>query len=186
MKLIGQLLTVVALLGAGALPGDAQNPIVVIDTSKGALEIELYPEYAPETVKNFLRYVDDGFYTDTIFHRVIRGFVIQGGGFTPELDLKPTLDPIRIETKGDLLNERGAVAMARSTERDSATSQFFINVTDNAELDHTKRQYGYTVFGRVIAGMETVDAIAGVQTSTRGPMKDVPILPVFIDGARRK
>lgn len=170
-----------------ALPaGWAQNPVVVLETSKGTIEIELYPEAAPKTVENFLKYVDAGFYADTIFHRVIRGFVVQGGGLTPELQEKPTMKPIRIEAQGDLLNVRGTVAMARTNERDSATSQFFINVADNSELDHSKQQFGYTVFGKVVAGMEVVDAIADVQTSTRGRMKDVPILPVFLDRAYRK
>jgi cyclophilin family peptidyl-prolyl cis-trans isomerase len=164
----------------------AENPVVVLETSKGTIEIELYPEAAPKTVENFLKYVDDGFYADTIFHRVIRGFVVQGGGLTPELDEKPTMKPIRIEAQGDLLNERGTVAMARTNDRDSATSQFFINVADNAELDHSKQQFGYTVFGRVVTGMDVVDAIADVQTSARGSMKDVPILPVFLDRAFRK
>ena len=164
----------------------AQNPVVALETSKGTIEIELYPEAAPKTVENFLKYVDDGFYADTIFHRVIKGFVVQGGGLTPELEEKPTMKPIRIEAQGDLLNERGTVAMARTDDRDSATSQFFINVADNAELDHSKQQFGYTVFGRVVSGMDVVDAIADVQTSTRGRMKDVPILPVFLDRASRK
>lgn len=164
----------------------AQNPVVVFETSKGTIEIELYAEAAPKTVENFLKYVDDGFYSDTIFHRVIRGFVVQGGGLTPELEEKPTMKPIRIEVQGELLNERGNVAMARTNDRDSATSQFFINVADNAELDHGKRQFGYTVFGRVVSGMDVVDVIADVQTSTRGRMKDVPILPVFLDRAYRK
>jgi cyclophilin family peptidyl-prolyl cis-trans isomerase len=179
-------LLAVALL-APALPACwAQNPVVVLETSKGTIEIELYPEAAPKTVENFLKYVDAGFYADTIFHRVIRGFVIQGGGLTPELEEKPTMKPIRIEAQGDLLNERGTVAMARTNDRDSATSQFFINVADNAELDHSKRQFGYTVFGRVVSGMDVVDVIADVQTSTRGRIEDVPILPVFIDRVHRK
>ena len=164
----------------------AQNPVVVLETSKGTIEIELYPEAAPSTVENFLKYVDADFYTDTVFHRVIRGFVVQGGGFTPELDEKRTMKPIRIEAQGDLLNQRGSVAMARTNDCDSATSQLFVNVADNAELDHSKRQFGYTVFGQVVSGMDVVDAIADVQTSTRGRMKDVPILPVFLDRAHRK
>jgi cyclophilin family peptidyl-prolyl cis-trans isomerase len=175
------------VLFALALPAClGQNPVVVLETSKGTIEVELYPAAAPKTVENFLKYVDDGFYADTIFHRVIRGFVVQGGGLTPELQERPTMKPIRIEAQGEMLNQRGTVAMARTDDRDSATSQFFINVADNAELDHSKQQFGYTVFGKVISGMDVVDAIADVQTSTRGRMKDVPILPVFLDRAYRK
>ncbi len=117
---------------------------------------------------------------------MIRGIDYQGGRNTPELEAKPTMKPIRIEAQSDLLNDRGTVAMARTDERDSATSQFFINVADNADLNRSNRQAGYTVFGRVVTGMEVVDAIADVQTSTRGEMKDVPILPVFLDRAYRK
>ena len=163
----------------------AENPVVVLETSKGAIKIELFPREAPKTVENFLRYVDAGFYADTIFHRVIRGFVVQGGGFTPELDLKPTLPPVEIESRKGLENKRGSVSMARSLDRDSATSQFFINLSDNEQLNRGARSFGYTVFGRVIEGMEVVDRIAGVQTSRRGEMDDVPILPVLLESARR-
>ena len=186
MSSFRKLLLPLALCGLVLPVCLAQNPVVVLETSKGTIEIELYPEAAPKTVENFLKYVDDGFYADTIFHRVIRGFVIQGGGLTPELREKPTLKPIRMEVQRDLLNERGTVAMARKNDRDSATSQFFINVADNAKLDHSKRLVGYSVFGRVVSGMDVVDTIADVQTSTRGRIKDVPILPVFLDRAYRK
>lgn len=179
-------LVLAALLLAGPGISQTQNPIVVLETSKGVVEIELLPAEAPKTVENFMKYVDSGFYADTVFHRVIRGFVVQGGGFTPELTEKPTLKPIRMEAGREMLNVRGTVAMARSDDRDSATSQFFINVADNKELDHSAQQFGYTVFGRVIAGMEVVDAIADVQTSNRGRMRDVPIIPVFLDRAFRK
>jgi peptidyl-prolyl cis-trans isomerase A (cyclophilin A) len=174
-----------------ASPGDkpsspaAQNPLVILETSKGAIKIELFPAQAPKTVENFLRYVDAGFYADTVFHRVIRGFVVQGGGFTPDLELKPTLPPVRIESRNGLENARGSVAMARSLDRDSATSQFFINLSDNQQLNRSAKNFGYTVFGRVIEGMEVVDRIAAVQTSRRGEMDDVPIIPVFLEAARR-
>jgi cyclophilin family peptidyl-prolyl cis-trans isomerase len=162
-----------------------ENPVVILETSKGTIKLELFPQDAPKTVENFLRYVDGGFYADTVFHRVIRGFVVQGGGFTPELELKPTLPPVEIESRKGLENKRGSVSMARSLDRDSATSQFFINLSDNEQLNRGARSFGYTVFGRVVEGMEVVDRIAAVQTSRRGEMEDVPILPVFLESARR-
>lgn len=179
------LAALVLALGASPSVG-AENPIVVLETSKGTIEIELFVEDAPLTVANFLRYVDEGFYDDTVFHRVIPKFVVQGGGFTPELELKPTHGEVPIETKNKLKNERGSVAMARMASKDSASSQFFVNLTDNEQLDRQAGSYGYTVFGRVISGLDVVDQIADVQTSRRGPMEDVPILPVFLDHARRK
>ena len=160
------------------------RPVVAVKTSKGAFRIELYPDIAPRTVANFLSYVNSGFYDDTVFHRVIAGFVVQGGGFTPELHLKPTGKPVRIETKKGMLNVRGSVAMARGWGKDTATSQFFVNLKDNMDLDRGSRQFGYTVFGKVVEGMEVVDRISRVQTSRRGPMQDVPILPVFLETAR--
>jgi len=170
----------------GAISDPASgNPVVVLETSKGTVKIELFPQEAPRTVENFLRYVDAGFYDDTIFHRVIRGFVVQGGGFTPELEMKPTLPPVPIESRNDLQNDRGSVAMARSLDRNSATSQFFVNLSDNDELDRGARNFGYTVFGRVIEGMDVIDRIAAVQTSRRGQIDDIPILPVFLETARR-
>ena len=153
-------------------------------TSRGDIEVELYPETAPKTVANFLAYVNAGYYDDTIFHRVIGDFVVQGGGFTPELELKPTGKPVRIETKNGMRNERGTIAMARQWGKDTATSQFFFNLKDNATLDRRAMQFGYTVFGRVVSGMDVVDRISRVQTSRRGPMEDVPILPVFLETAR--
>jgi cyclophilin family peptidyl-prolyl cis-trans isomerase len=173
-----------ALLSAASALAQG-NPVVALETSKGRIKIELLPEQAPKTVQNFLRYVDSGFYADTVFHRVIRKFVVQGGGFTPELELKPTFPPTPIETRNGLANDRGTVAMARMDDKDSATSQFFINLADNGTLNRSAFSFGYTVFGRVIEGMEVVDAIANVQTSKRGPMDDVPILPVFLDRAYR-
>jgi peptidyl-prolyl cis-trans isomerase A (cyclophilin A) len=175
------LLSIVLCAAASAEP-----PLtVVLETSKGTIEMELFPDAAPKTVENFLRYVDSGFYDDTIFHRVIPKFVVQGGGFTPELDLKPTFAAVPIETKNGLTNDRGTVAMARMDNKDSASSQFFINLADNDRLNRSGFSFGYTVFGRVVSGMEVVDAIAQVQTSRRGPMENVPILPVFLDRAYR-
>jgi len=162
-----------------------KRPVVEIKTSKGVIKVELFPEQAPQTVANFLKYVDDGFYDDTIFHRVINGFVIQGGGYTPELESKTTRAPVEIESDNGLKNVRGTIAMARDMGKDSATSQFYINVGDNAELDRTATQFGYTVFGRVIEGMQVVVRIARVQTSRRGMFDDIPILPVFIEAVRR-
>jgi cyclophilin family peptidyl-prolyl cis-trans isomerase len=164
---------------------ETANPVVVLETSKGAIRVELFPGEAPKTVENFLHYVDAGFYADTVFHRVIRAFVLQGGGFTPELELKPTLPPVPIESRNALVNKRGSVAMARNLDRNSATSQFYINLSDNQQLDRSAHSFGYTVFGQVIEGMEVVDRIAAVQTSRRGEMDDVPILPVFLESARR-
>ena len=174
-----------AALAAGLAAQTSEPPVVTLETSKGVIRIELFPDQAPRTVENFLAYVDSGFYDDTIFHRVIAGFVVQGGGFTPELEMKPTLSPVKIETKSDLTNDRGTVAMARTDVKDSATSQFFINLADNERLNRSARGFGYTVFGRVIEGMDVVDAIAEVQTSRRGEADDVPILPVFLDRAYR-
>ncbi|MYB54038.1 MAG: peptidylprolyl isomerase A [Acidobacteriia bacterium] len=160
------------------------RPVVALQTSMGVVRAELYPEVAPKTVANFLVYVNSGFYDDTVFHRVIEGFVVQGGGFTPELIPKPTRKPVRIETKNGMSNERGTVAMARQMGKDTASSQFFINLKPNTTLDRGALRFGYTVFGRVIEGMDVVDRISRVQTSRRGRMHDVPILPVFLETAR--
>ena len=177
---------VILLLCSAAILAAESGPVVVLETSKGVIKIELLPEAAPKTVENFLRYVDSGFYADTVFHRVIPKFVVQGGGFTPELELKPTFDAAPIETKNGLTNDRGTVAMARMDDKDSATSQFFFNLADNDKLNRSGFSFGYTVFGRVIEGMDVVDSIADVQTSKRGMMADVPILPVFLDRAYRE
>ena len=173
-----------AAVVAASAQSDGNRPVVAIETSKGLVRIELYPESAPKTVANFLAYVNSGFFDDTVFHRVIEGFVVQGGGFTPEMQLKPAAKPVRAETKNGLANERGTVAMARDVGRDTATSQFFFNLKDNEALDRDARSFGYTVFGRVIEGMDVVDRISRVQTSRRGRMEDVPILPVFLERAR--
>ena len=161
------------------------NPVVTIATSKGRISVELWPEDAPGTVANFLHYVDTGFYDDTIFHRVIDGVLIQGGGLTPEIKAKIAGPPIKIESNNGLLNVRGTIAMARKQDKDSATSEFYINLQDNPEFDATLKRYGYTVFGQVIDGMQAADRIGKVQTSRRGRHADIPILPVFVETIRR-
>jgi cyclophilin family peptidyl-prolyl cis-trans isomerase len=163
------------------------NPTVVIDTSLGTITLELFDDKAPESVKNFLKYVDDGFYDGTIFHRVINGFMIQGGGFTAEMKQKDTRPPVKNEAKPDVKNLRGTIAMARTNDPDSATAQFFINVKDNSTLDRrSEAPGGYTVFGKVVDGMAVVDKIKAVKTTSRGMYEDVPEAPVLIKSAKRK
>ena len=162
------------------------NPIVIFETTLGDLTIELYPDKAPITVENFLAYVDAGFFDETIFHRVIPGFVIQGGGFTEEMSEKSTSPPIKNEAENELKNERGTLSMARTREIDSATSQFFINLQHNEVLDHGARDFGYAVFAKVIEGMDIVDKIASVPTGNSGRFQDVPLKAVMIKSAYRK
>ena len=162
--------------------------MVVMETSKGAVHIELNAEKAAVTVANFLRYVDEGFFDGTIFHRAIPGFMIQGGGFTADMTQKPTREPIKNEAANGLANKRGTLAMARTSVVDSATAQFFINLVDNDFLDHrdeTAQGYGYAVFGRVVEGMDVVDAIADVPTRTVGGHENVPAEAVTIVSVRR-
>lgn len=158
--------------------------MVIFSTSLGDFTIELFADEAPITVDNFLQYVKDGYYDGTIFHRVIPGFMIQGGGFTEDMSQKVTRDPIKNEADNGLKNERGTLSMARTNVVDSATSQFFINVSDNEFLDHGSRDFGYAVFARVVDGMDVVDKIAAVQTADRGMHQNVPVEPVVIDSAR--
>lgn len=160
--------------------------MVVFSTNHGDFTIELYPDKAPITVENFLSYVDAGFYDNTIFHRVIPGFVIQGGGFTEDMRQKPTEAPIKNEADNGLKNERGTLSMARTSDINSATSQFFVNLKDNAFLDHGSRDFGYAVFGKVVEGMDVIDKIAKVPTGNRGMHQDVPREPVVVQSARRK
>lgn len=160
--------------------------MVVFSTTMGDIKIEFFPEEAPISVENFLQYVDDGFFDGTIFHRVIPGFVIQGGGFTSEMDQKQTRDTIKNEANNGLKNERGALSMARTPAIDSATSQFFINLADNAFLDHGERDFGYAVFARVVDGMDVVDQIAAVQTADHGMHQNVPVEPVIVTRAYRQ
>jgi cyclophilin family peptidyl-prolyl cis-trans isomerase len=161
----------------------AANPKVVIETWEGSIVIELFPDKAPETVKNFLAYVDDRFYNGTIFHRVIRNFMIQGGGFMPGMKEKDTRPPIKNEADNGLKNVRGTIAMARTGDPHSATAQFFINVVDNDYLDHkrkTKEGWGYTVFGKVTDGIDVVDTISYVKTVSVGSFQDMPEKQVMI------
>lgn len=180
-----KLIFVVCSLWLSAAAFAAQ---VEIKTNMGPIVLELYPDKAPKTVDNFLKYVNDGFYKGTIFHRVIPGFMIQGGGFTPGFEQKPTRPPIANEAGNGLRNEAGTVAMARTSDPQSATAQFFINVADNRFLNFTApnpRGYGYTVFGRVVKGMDVVSKIAAGETGSGGPFpKDVPTKPVVIESTR--
>jgi cyclophilin family peptidyl-prolyl cis-trans isomerase len=163
------------------------NPVVVVSTSFGDITLELFKDRAPVSVANFIGYVTDGFYADTVFHRVKQGFMIQGGGYTAALVEKPTRPPIQNEATNGLRNLRGTVAMARRAQLRSATAQFYINVADNRMLDHTgyaPDEFGYAVFGRVLGGMAVVDRIAAVPTRTTADMQDVPVEPVIITGAR--
>jgi len=164
----------------------AANPVVALSTTFGDITIELYSDKAPITVKNFLGYVDAGFYDGTIFHRVIPEFMIQGGGFTKDMKQKQTQPPIKNEADNGLRNSRGTITMARTSDINSATSQFFVNLKENTFLDHMVRDFGYAVFGNVIKGMEVVDKIAAVRTGNRGMQQNVPIEPVIIRSARRK
>jgi cyclophilin family peptidyl-prolyl cis-trans isomerase len=178
------------LLTASCQSAETKGPVVVIDTSMGTIKVELNEEKAPVTVKNFLSYVDDKFYDGTIFHRVIPDFMIQGGGFEPNLKEKPTKDPIKNEGGNGLKNDRGTIAMARTPDPDSATAQFFISLKDNSPLNRGDPRcpdnYGYAVFGKVIEGMDVVDKIAQVETGDRpGGMENVPEKDVVIKSIRR-
>ncbi|WHS61831.1 peptidylprolyl isomerase [Pseudomonas sp. G2-4] len=162
----------------------APAPHVLLETTNGQIEIELDPVKAPISTKNFLEYVDSGFYNGTIFHRVIPGFMAQGGGFTAQMQQKETKAPIKNEASNGLHNVRGTLSMARTSNPDSATSQFFINVADNAFLD-PGRDAGYAVFAKVVKGMDVVDIIVNSQATTKQGMQNVPIDPVIIKSAKR-
>jgi cyclophilin family peptidyl-prolyl cis-trans isomerase len=180
------LLALLVLLTAGVTAAaESKDPVtVMISTSKGNITVELLPAKAPETVANFLRYVDEGFYNGTIFHRVISGFMIQGGGYDQDYTKKQTHDPVINEADNGLSNVRGTIAMARTGDPHSATAQFFINHTDNPALDHRNKGagWGYAVFGKVTGGMEVVDRIASVETGPGGPFRqDAPREMVIIE-----
>ncbi len=167
-------------LTSSAAEKKTDNPVVVMETSMGDITIELYKDKAPKSVENFLSYVKEDFYTGTIFHRVIKNFMIQGGGFTTAMVKKPVKPPIVNEATNGLHNNRGTIAMARTMDPNSATSQFFINTKDNAGLDRPQEKNGYAVFGKVISGMGVVDQIENVSTTTKGSYQNVPVMPVVI------
>jgi len=192
MRLLPVILTVALVLSA-VVPASSQEkaqekaresyPRVYVKTNVGGFTIELYPDKAPETVANFLNYVDKGYYGGTIFHRVIKGFMIQGGGFTVDMTQKETAPPIKNEASNGLKNKKYTIAMARTNVVDSATSQFFINTADNSALDFrekTQTGFGYCVFGKVVEGTDVIDKIEMVQTTSKGSYDDVPVKPVII------
>ena len=180
MKRLGYLLCLLL-----AFPALAWAQRVALDTTMGTIVIELDAKAAPKTVANFIEYVKSGQYNNTVFHRVIDGFMIQGGGYTSDLAEKPTRAPIPLESQSGLKNERGTVAMARRGDPNSATSQFFINVKDNPNLDYPRPDgHGYAVFGKVVEGMDVVDKIRVVPTSSSGPHASLPTTPVVIKTAR--
>lgn len=191
-----QLLALAVVLAQAATPvapppapPAPTGPVVALEvaqgrTAFGTITIELEAEKAPISVRNFLKYVRSGHYEGTVFHRVIPGFMVQGGGFTPDLEEKPNQGPIKSEARNGLRNSRGTLAMARTNDPDSADSQFFINLRDNHRLDYGIGGAGYTVFGRVLEGMEVADRIAMVPTSSRGPHQNVPQMAVVIKKAR--
>ena len=167
------------------LPALAANPLVEMKTSQGTLIIELYADKAPKSVANFLQYAQDGFYKGTVFHRVIDGFMIQGGGFTPDMKQKKTRAPIENEAKNDIKNSTGTLAMARTGDPQSATSQFFINLVDNGMLDYPKPDgWGYAVFGKVTEGFDVVQKIAKVTTGNAGQHQNVPTTPIVIESVK--
>jgi len=186
-SLLAVALSAALTLMAGGLALAARsNPVVKLETSKGDIVIELDEAKAPKTVANFLAYVKDGFYDGTIFHRVIDGFMVQGGGLTPDMETKATKNPIENEADNGLKNEKYTLAMARTMDPHSATAQFFINVADNDFLNHSGKNpqgWGYAVFGKVTQGQDVVDAIKAVSTTTKGMHQDVPVEPVMINKA---
>jgi len=182
------LLLTLALFASFTASGQ-HNPVVVLETSAGGIEITLYPDKAPVTVANFLALVDAGHYDGTIFHRVIKGFMIQGGGLDRHMQRVPATDSIGNEADNGLQNLAGTIAMARTMEPHSASDQFFINVSDNPNLDHRSKSlygWGYAVFGKVTAGMDVVQTIENVATTSRNGHDDVPVEAVVIESARRR
>ena len=187
MKKLMILVTSLLMTALCSVSFAQSNPKVLIDTSMGQIEAELYPKKAPVTVQNFLAYVNNKFYDGLVFHRVIDGFMIQGGGMNAELKEKATLNPIKIESNNGLKNTKGTLAMARTSDPNSATSQFFINLVDNPFLynkEPTMAGYGYAVFGKVTKGQDVVDKIGKVKTGSKGFHQDVPLTPVTIKSIR--
>ncbi len=182
-KVLVAVIMCLFVAGLATMSGaEAKNTVVLMKTSMGNIKIELFDKEAPVTVKNFLSYVKSGFYSTTVFHRVIPGFMIQGGGFTAEMVQKTTDKPIKNEARNGLKNDRGTIAMARTSNPDSATSQFFINVVNNGTLNYPQPDgHGYAVFGKVIEGMDVVDKIASAPTGMRMGFRDVPQTPVVIN-----
>ncbi|CAG0954074.1 Peptidyl-prolyl cis-trans isomerase B [Gammaproteobacteria bacterium] len=188
MKTLVSALVLLPLLAAFTVSAQSPSPRVAVKTSMGTFTIELHEKEAPETVRNFLAYVDEGFYAGTIFHRVIEDFMIQGGGLDREMSRKKTRDPIATEAMNKLKNRAGTVAMARTSAPNSATSQFFVNVVDNPMLDYrdtSAEGIGYCVFGKVVEGMEVVEKIRSVPTGVKSGMRDVPTTPVVIESITR-
>jgi peptidyl-prolyl cis-trans isomerase B (cyclophilin B) len=185
MRILTTLLLALPMLAMAEESAQSENPNVILHTNHGAITVELFEEDAPKSVENFLQYARDGHYDGTLFHRVIDNFMIQGGGFDADFNQKDTREPIENEADNGLKNERGTLAMARTNDPHSATSQFFINVADNDFLNHRGKQsgqtWGYAVFGRVIDGMDVVDEIRAVSTGTHGFHRDVPEEPVMIE-----
>jgi peptidyl-prolyl cis-trans isomerase B (cyclophilin B) len=186
VKSIIVVILIFLFCSANSIWAESPNPVVRMETNHGVITLELDPRAAPQTVKNFIQYVQDGFYDGTIFHRVIKGFMIQGGGLTLNMQKKKTLAPIPNEADNGLKNRRGTIAMARTMDPHSATSQFFINTVDNHFLDHKGKNpkgWGYCVFGRVLGGIEVVDAIERQSATFKAGRRNVPITPVVINRA---
>jgi cyclophilin family peptidyl-prolyl cis-trans isomerase len=191
--LVGVLVLAIGAIQVGCTmaedgkPQNPNDPIVLMSTSAGDVKIELFKDKAPATVANFLAYVNDKFYDGTVFHRVIPNFMIQGGGFTPDMKQKPTKAAIKNEAGNGLKNQFGTLAMARTSDINSATAQFFINTKDNDFLDHkddSMQGFGYCVFGKVIEGSKVVQKIEALDTTSKGPYEDVPVEPVVIKSIR--
>jgi peptidyl-prolyl cis-trans isomerase A (cyclophilin A) len=185
LALLGLILAFAAFPAGAQTKAEAKKPVVTLETSLGSIVLELDPDKAPISVANFLAYVDSGFYDGTVFHRVIPDFMIQGGGFSTDMSQKATKPPIKNEADNGLDNDTWTIAMARTSVKDSATAQFFINLKDNDFLNHGGRDFGYAVFGKVTGGVDVVKKIAAVKTTSKGGNENVPVEPVVIKSAKR-